>query len=124
MKKKEGSLAVAEQRGASQRPVLGRPDAPQAQPEDKVQVGATRLLVDGTRVQRDRPSPATRGPPAVGHVGRADGVDVDHREGGEEDLRGNSREFHLVELILSYYDQLPDELYQLQQSFFAFFCVF
>lgn len=73
--------------------MLGRLDAPQLQPEDEVQVGPTRLLVDGTRVQRERPSTATRGPPAVGRVGGADGVDVDHREGGEEDLRGNSREF-------------------------------
>lgn len=63
-----GSLAVAEQRGASQRPALGRLHAPQLQGEDEVQVGASRLLVDGTRVQADRPS-AARGTLTVGHVG-------------------------------------------------------
>lgn len=63
------SLAVAEQRGTSQRPVFSRLNAPQPQREDEVQVGPTRLLVDRTRVQGDRPTTTTGGPLTVGHVG-------------------------------------------------------
>lgn len=76
--------------------MFSRLNAPQLQREDEVQVGPTRLLVDRTRVQGDRP-PAG-GPLTVGHVGRADGVDVDHGEGGEEDLRGDGRD-----LIIYYF---------------------
>lgn len=89
------SLAVAEQRGTSQRPVLDRLNAPQLQREDEVQVGPTWLLVDRTGVQGDRPATAAVWPLTVSHVGRADGVDVDHREGGEEDLSGD-RVYHII----------------------------
>lgn len=97
------SLAVAEQRGTSQRPVLGRLNAPQLQREDEIQVGPTWLLVDRTRVQGDRPATATLWPLTVSHVGRADGIDVDHREGGEEDLSGD-RLYHIIcNLFINYY---------------------
>lgn len=100
-----GSLAVAEQRGASQRPVLRRLDAPQLQREDEVQVGPTWFLIDRTRVQADRP-PTAGLSPIVGHVGWADGVDVDHGEGGEEDLRGGAEvhgTFVILLCIVTYY---------------------
>ena len=61
-----GSLAVAEQRRAAQRPVLRRLNAPQLQREDEVQVGAARFLVNWTRVKAERPAGR---PLTVGHVG-------------------------------------------------------
>ena len=63
------SLAVAEQRGPPQGPVLGGLQAPQLQKEDEVEVGATRFLIDRTGVQADRPPTPAGGQLAVGHVG-------------------------------------------------------
>ncbi len=88
-----GSLAVTEQRRSSQCPVLRRLHAPQLQRENEVQVGPTRLLVDGTQVQADRPATTARLPLTVRHVGWADSVDVDHGERSEEDLRGGAERF-------------------------------
>lgn len=75
--------------------MLRRLHAAQLQGEDEVEVGAPRLLVDRTRVEADRPGLA----PAVGHVGCTDGVDVDDREGSEEDLSGDGRVSYYLHVI-------------------------
>lgn len=64
--------------------MLHRLHTPELQREDEVEVGATWLLIDRTRVQADCPRQTL----TVSHVGHTDGIDVDHREGSEEDLSG------------------------------------
>lgn len=77
------SLAVAEQRGAAERPVLGRLDAAQTHREDVVQVCAARLFVNGTGVKAEAAF-------TVGHVG-ADGVNVHHGQRSEQHLKHHGK---------------------------------